>query len=57
MAITFRTTEIFITVAKPSGNQASKKLLLTQSAVSMALGELENQLGGPLFDRHGAAVA
>jgi DNA-binding transcriptional LysR family regulator len=31
--------------------RASKKLFITQSAVSLALNELESQLGGPLFDR------
>lgn len=57
MAITFRQLEIFIAVAETQQvTRASKKLLLTQSAVSMALGELENQLGGPLFDRHGRSL-
>ena len=57
MAITFRQLEIFIAVAETQQvTRASKKLILTQSAVSMALGELENQLGGPLFDRHGRSL-
>ena len=57
MAITFRQLEIFIAVAETQQvTRASKKLLLTQSAVSMALGELEHQLGGPLFDRHGRSL-
>lgn len=57
MPITFRQIEIFIAVAETQQvTRASKKLLLTQSAVSMALGELENQLGGPLFDRHGRSL-
>lgn len=57
MAITFRQLEIFIAVAETQQvTRASKRLLLTQSAVSMALGELENQLGGPLFDRHGRSL-
>lgn len=57
MAITFRQLEIFIAVAETQQvTRASKQLLLTQSAVSMALGELENQLGGPLFDRHGRSL-
>lgn len=57
MPITFRQLEIFIAVAETQQvTRASKKLLLTQSAVSMALGELENQLGGPLFDRHGRSL-
>lgn len=57
MAITLRQLEIFIAVAETQQvTRASKKLFLTQSAVSMALGELENQLGGPLFDRHGRSL-
>ncbi len=57
MAITLRQIEIFIAVAETQQvTRASKKLFLTQSAVSMALGELENQLGGPLFDRHGRSL-
>jgi len=57
MAITLRQLEIFIAVADTHQvTRASKKLGLTQSAVSMALGELENQLGGPLFDRHGRSL-
>jgi len=57
MAITFRQLEIFIAVAETQQvTRASKKLLLTQSAVSMALGALESQLGGPLFDRHGRSL-
>ena len=57
MSITLRQLEIFIAVAETKQvTRASKKLFLTQSAVSMALGELENQLGGPLFDRHGRSL-
>ncbi|PIE68692.1 MAG: LysR family transcriptional regulator [Deltaproteobacteria bacterium] len=57
MAVTLRQLEIFIAVAETQQvTRASKKLHLTQSAVSMALGELENQLGGPLFDRHGRSL-
>ncbi len=57
MPITLRQLEIFIAVAETQQvTRASKKLFLTQSAVSMALGELENQLGGPLFDRHGRSL-
>jgi len=57
MSITLRQIEIFIAVAETQQvTRASKKLFLTQSAVSMALGELENQLGGPLFDRHGRSL-
>jgi len=57
MPITFRQLEIFIAVAETQQvTRASKKLFLTQSAVSMALGELENQLGAPLFDRRGRSL-
>lgn len=57
MSITLRQLEIFIAVAETRQvTRASKKLYLSQSAVSMALGELENQLGGPLFDRHGRSL-
>lgn len=57
MAITLRQLEIFIAVAETRQvTKASEKLLLTQSAVSMALNELQNQLGGPLFDRRGRSL-
>jgi len=57
MSITLRQLEIFSAVAETKQvTKASKSLYLTQSAVSMALGELENQLGGPLFDRHGRSL-
>jgi DNA-binding transcriptional LysR family regulator len=57
MPITFRQLEIFIAVAETQQvTRASKKLFLTQSAVSMALGELENQLSAPLFDRRGRSL-
>ncbi len=52
MQITLRQLEIFKAVVEEQQvTRASKKLLLTQSAVSLALSELENHLGGPLFDR------
>ena len=57
MAITLRQLEIFIAVAETAQvTKASRKLFVTQSAVSMALAELENQLGGPLYDRHGRSL-
>lgn len=57
MSITLRQLEIFISVAETAQvTKASKKLFVTQSAVSMALAELENQLGGSLFDRHGRSL-
>lgn len=57
MSITLRQMEVFIAVAETAQvTKASKKLFVTQSAVSMALAELENQLGGSLFDRHGRSL-
>jgi DNA-binding transcriptional LysR family regulator len=57
MTITLRQLEIFVAVAETAQvTKASKKLFVTQSAVSMALAELENQLGGSLFDRHGRSL-
>lgn len=57
MSITLRQLEIFIAVAETAQvTKASKKLFVTQSAVSMALAELENQLGGSLFDRQGRSL-
>ena len=52
MTITLRQLEIFIAVVEEKQvTKASKRLFITQSAVSLALNELENHLGGPLFDR------
>lgn len=57
MAITFRQLEIFVAVAETSQvTRASKRVEVTQSAVSMALAELESQLGGALFDRYGRSL-
>ncbi|MBC8316658.1 MAG: LysR family transcriptional regulator [Desulfobulbaceae bacterium] len=57
MAITFRQLEIFNAVVETQQvTRASKKLFITQSAVSLAIIELENQLGGPLFDRQGRSL-
>lgn len=57
MSITLRQLEIFIAVAETAQvTKASKKLFVTQSAVSMALAELENQLGTSLFDRQGRSL-
>lgn len=54
MSITLRQLEIFEKVAK-NGNVtlASTQLMLTQSAVSMAIAELERLAGAPLFERQG----
>ncbi len=52
MLITLRQLEIFKAVVEEQQvTKASKKLFLTQSAVSLALNELESNLGGALFDR------
>ena len=57
MSATIRQLEIFNAVVKYGQvTKAAKKLFLTQSAVSLALNEMENQLGGPLFDRTGRAL-
>jgi DNA-binding transcriptional LysR family regulator len=54
MVITLRQLEIFEKVAKYEHvTQASKLLFLTQSAVSMAIAELERLAGAPLFERQG----
>jgi DNA-binding transcriptional LysR family regulator len=52
--LTLRQMEVFEAVAR-HGNvtRASRELLLSQSAVSMALSELEKQLGEKMFDRRG----
>ena len=54
MAITLRQLEIFERVAVwEHVTQASEQLLLSQSAVSMAVAELERYAGAPLFERRG----
>ena len=54
MRITLKQLEVFVTIAK-TGNvsHAAKKMYLSQSACSMALATLEEQLEGSIFDRHG----
>jgi len=53
MNIALRQLNIFKMVAQEKSiTAAAKKLFLTKPAVSMALNELENQLGHKLFDRH-----
>ena len=54
MAISLRKLEVFVRIAT-SGQvtRASTELSLSQSAVSMALASLENEHGGPLFQRIG----
>jgi DNA-binding transcriptional LysR family regulator len=54
MKITLKQLEVFVAVARHgSATRAAELLDLSQSAASMALADLENQLGGRLFDRVG----
>ncbi len=54
MALSFRQLEIFEKIASTgSVSRAGEKLLLTQSAVSMALSQLEQISTVPLFERSG----
>jgi DNA-binding transcriptional LysR family regulator len=54
MRYTLRQLEVFLSVAKQdSVTQAARELALSQSAVSEALGELEDQFGIQLFQRVG----
>lgn len=54
MALTFRQLEIFDKIASTgSVTKAGEQLLLTQSAVSMALSQLEQLSAAPLFERSG----
>jgi DNA-binding transcriptional LysR family regulator len=58
MNINFRQLKVFVEVAK-TGNmtRAAEALHLTPPAISMQVKELEAQVGLPLFDRVGRAVA
>lgn len=54
MTITLRQLEIFEKVAKCEHvTRAGSQLFITQSAVSMAIAELERLAGAPLFERYG----
>lgn len=54
MKITLRQLEVFAAVASHTQvTRAAQVLSMTQAAASMALAELEQQLGLPLFDRIG----
>jgi DNA-binding transcriptional LysR family regulator len=54
MRITLKQLSVFNAVAKTSSvSKAADSIALSQSATSMSLAELENQLGAPLFHRHG----
>lgn len=57
MALSFRQLEIFEKIAATgSVTRAGEELLLTQSAVSMALSQLEQQSATPLFERAGRSL-
>nr|WP_086939281.1 LysR substrate-binding domain-containing protein [Thaumasiovibrio occultus] len=52
MNLTLRQLQVFVSVASHGSiTQAAETLFITKPAVSMALAELEKQLGHPLFDR------
>jgi DNA-binding transcriptional LysR family regulator len=54
MRYSLRQLEVFVAIARQeSVSRAAEALSLTQSATSMALGELERQFDTRLFDRHG----
>jgi len=57
MAITLRKLEIFVKVTEAGHiTRAGEALSLSQSAVSMAIAELEAIAGGPLFKREGRKI-
>ncbi|AGF79308.1 transcriptional regulator [Desulfocapsa sulfexigens DSM 10523] len=57
MSVTIRQLEIFNAVVETGQvTRAAQSLFITQSAVSLALNEMENQLGGSLFDRSGRSL-
>lgn len=57
MPVTIRQLEIFNAVIENGQvTRAAKSLLISQSAVSLALNEMESQLGGSLFDRSGRCL-
>lgn len=52
MNLSLKQLRVFVTVSQQQSiTHAAKRLFLTKAAVSMALSELENQLGQLLFDR------
>ena len=54
MRITLRQLEIFVAITRTGSTAAAaQQIALSQSAASMALNDLESQLGTPLFDRIG----
>jgi DNA-binding transcriptional LysR family regulator len=58
MNVTFRQLRVFVEVARQgSMARAAETLHLTPPAVSMQIKEVEAQVGLPLFDRQGRAIA
>lgn len=52
IGISIRQIEVFVTIASTASvRRAAERLFVSQPAVSMALAELERQLGSALFDR------
>ncbi|SQD78187.1 LysR substrate-binding domain-containing protein [Moritella yayanosii] len=52
MNLSLKQLRVFVAVSQQQSiTHAAKTLFLTKAAISMALGELENQLGQQLFDR------
>lgn len=57
MPVTIRQLEIFNAVVEYGQvTKAAESLFISQSAVSLALNEMEKQLGGSLFDRSGRCL-
>lgn len=57
MGISLRKLEIFVKVAETGHvTRVSEALMLSQSATSMALADLEKQAGSPLFHRRGGRL-
>ncbi|MCY4043629.1 MAG: LysR family transcriptional regulator [Cellvibrionales bacterium] len=57
MRITLKQLRVFAAVARfENMTQAAEDIALTQSAMSMALKELESQLNAPLFHRYGKRI-
>lgn len=53
MNVSLKQLRVFITICqKQSMTKAASELFISKAAVSMALAELESQLGKKLFDRH-----
>ncbi len=58
MRISLKQLTVFDAVARLGNvSKAAEDISLSQSAASMSLAELENQLGAPLFSRHGKRLS